>query len=75
MDVAIAHLCANDPAMGRVIEAVGPFTLKPRGHGFRMLVRSILSQQISMSRGALDSKAAGKAAGDHAIHSRNGLPD
>jgi DNA-3-methyladenine glycosylase II len=49
MDAAVAHLCANDSAMASVIEAVGPFTLKPRGHGFRMLVRSILSQQISMS--------------------------
>jgi DNA-3-methyladenine glycosylase II len=48
MEVAIAHLRASDPVMARVIGAVGPYTLKPSRHGFRMLVRSILSQQISM---------------------------
>ncbi len=33
--------------MRRLIDDVGPFTLKPQRGGFSMLVRSILSQQIS----------------------------
>jgi DNA-3-methyladenine glycosylase II len=49
METAIAHLRANDPVMGRLIDDVGPYTLRPRRNGFDMLVRSILSQQISMA--------------------------
>jgi DNA-3-methyladenine glycosylase II len=48
VDAAIAHLRANDAVLAEVMDAVGPYTLKPSRHGFRMLVRSILSQQISM---------------------------
>ena len=41
------HLKKSDPVMRRLIEAVGPFTLRLDRDRFRMLVRSIISQQIS----------------------------
>ena len=46
-ELAIAHLRAADPIMGGIIEEVGPFTLRPQRDRFGMLVRSIISQQIS----------------------------
>jgi DNA-3-methyladenine glycosylase II len=45
----LAHLRSVDEVMGRLIEQVGPFGLKPRRNRFEMLVRSIISQQISGS--------------------------
>jgi DNA-3-methyladenine glycosylase II len=44
---AIKHLRRVDPVMGDLIGKAGPFTLKPERDRFGMLVRSILSQQIS----------------------------
>jgi len=41
------HLRKRDPVMRRLIDAVGPFTLPLDRDRFRMLVRSIISQQIS----------------------------
>jgi DNA-3-methyladenine glycosylase II len=49
LEIALNHLRSNDPILGRVIADVGPYTLKPQRNGFGMLVRSILSQQISMA--------------------------
>lgn len=49
MEAALTHLRANDPVLARVIDDVGPYTLRPQRNGFGMLVRSILSQQISMA--------------------------
>ena len=43
------HLRATDPAMRNIIDAVGPFTLGLDRDRFGMLVRSIISQQISGS--------------------------
>jgi DNA-3-methyladenine glycosylase II len=43
------HLRAADPVMKAVIDAVGPFTLSLERDRFGMLVRSIISQQISGS--------------------------
>jgi DNA-3-methyladenine glycosylase II len=43
------HLRAADPVMRSVIDAVGPFTLRLERDRFAMLVRSIISQQISTS--------------------------
>jgi DNA-3-methyladenine glycosylase II len=43
------HLRAADPVMKAVIDAVGPFTLRLERDRFGMLVRSIISQQISTS--------------------------
>lgn len=47
MQVALTHLKTSDRILARLIYDVGPFTLKPQRGGFAMLVRSILSQQIS----------------------------
>jgi len=44
----ISHLRAADPVMDRLIEQVGDFSLRLERDGFRMLVNSILSQQISI---------------------------
>jgi len=44
---AIAHLTASDPRLGAVIAAVGPYGLRLERDRFYMLVRSIISQQIS----------------------------
>jgi len=44
---ALAHLRSGDPIMGRLIEGVGPFALKPRRNRFHTLVKAIVSQQIS----------------------------
>ena len=43
------HFRRADPLLARVIEQVGPCTLKPRRDRFKILVRSILSQQISVA--------------------------
>lgn len=44
---AIHHLKTVDPVMKNLIKQAGPFTLKLNRDRFGMLVRSILSQQIS----------------------------
>jgi DNA-3-methyladenine glycosylase II len=43
------HLRAADPVMAAMIDAVGPFTLRFDPDRFGLLVRSIISQQISTS--------------------------
>jgi DNA-3-methyladenine glycosylase II len=43
------HLRASDPVMKAMIDAVGPFTLRFNNDRFGLLVRSIISQQISTS--------------------------
>lgn len=47
-DPATAHLLAVDPVMRRLIEDIGPFTLKPRvGRSpFESLARAIAYQQL-----------------------------
>ena len=47
IEAAIRHLKSADPIMHRLIKRAGPFTLKLDRNRFAMLVRSILSQQIS----------------------------
>src|SRR5436305_252561 len=43
------HFRRHDPVMHGVIRRIGPYRLKPAGRDrFGMLVRSIISQQISM---------------------------
>jgi len=48
-DIAAArrHLRRSDPVLRGLIDRVGPFTLKVQRDRFNMLVRSIVSQQIS----------------------------
>jgi DNA-3-methyladenine glycosylase II len=41
------HLRAADPVMKAIVDAVGPFTLGLERNRFRMLICSIISQQIS----------------------------
>ena len=43
----VRHLRQYDPVLRPVIDRVGPFALRLQGARFPMLVRSILSQQIS----------------------------
>ena len=45
----LAHFRKRDPVMARAMRRVGPFTLKANRERFGMLVRSIISQQISTS--------------------------
>ena len=47
IDAAIRHLKTVDPVISDLIDRAGPFTLKLNRNRFGMLVRSILSQQIS----------------------------
>lgn len=47
IESAVIHLRKSDKRMKRVIDAVGPFTLKLQRDRFKMLVRSIVWQQIS----------------------------
>ena len=46
---ARAHLRKTDPVMRRMINDVGQFKLRRESNRFGMLVRSIISQQISVS--------------------------
>jgi DNA-3-methyladenine glycosylase II len=47
IEAAIRHLKLVDPVMSELIDRAGPFTLKVERNRFGLLVRSILSQQIS----------------------------
>ena len=47
IEAAIRHLKTADPVMSNLIDRAGPFTLKLDRNRFGILVRSILSQQIS----------------------------
>jgi DNA-3-methyladenine glycosylase II len=64
LQTAVAHVRASDPVMRRLIEAVGPFTLRPeRTRRFSVLARAIISQQVSTAaartiRGRLESLLA-----------------
>lgn len=44
---AVAHLRRRDPVMRGLIDRVGRFTLRPQRERFRLLIRAIISQQIS----------------------------
>ncbi|MBX3730577.1 MAG: DNA-3-methyladenine glycosylase 2 family protein [Candidatus Sumerlaeia bacterium] len=45
---AVAHLRAADPAMERVIEAVGPFALPERPADLHLLCASVIGQSLSI---------------------------
>ncbi len=49
---AIEHVSLSDPIMASVIQAVGPYGLQTDGSPFRMLVRSITGQQLSVKAAA-----------------------
>ena len=46
---ALKTLAKVDPIMGSLIRRVGPFTLTVESGGYEILVRSMLSQQISLA--------------------------
>ena len=48
----LRHLRKSDAVLAMVIKSVGPFTLKKMPGGFEVVVRSILSQQISTAAAA-----------------------
>lgn len=61
VQTGLDHLRAADPVMRKLIRAVGPYTLRPTRNRFGILVRSIISQQISTAaarniRGRLDAR-------------------
>jgi len=47
IQLALRHLRARDPVMRAMIDSVGPYTLRFERNRFRLLVRAIISQQIS----------------------------
>jgi DNA-3-methyladenine glycosylase II len=47
LDLGVAHVHKADPVIRPIIEVVGPITLRPARDRFAVLVRSIISQQIS----------------------------
>lgn len=47
VEAGLAHLRASDPALRPLIDAVGPFTLRLERRRFSVLVRAIISQQVS----------------------------
>ncbi len=48
IQTGIVHLRASDPVMQQLIDAVGPFTLRPeRRRRFSVLARAVISQQVS----------------------------
>jgi DNA-3-methyladenine glycosylase II len=49
IETAIRHLKTADPIMGDLIDQAGPFKIQLDRNRFGMLVRSIISQQISTS--------------------------
>ncbi len=49
LQLALKHLRSRDPVIRIQFDHVGPFTLRLERNRFRMLVRSIVSQQISTS--------------------------
>ena len=57
---ALEHLHSADEAISDLIRRVGPFTVKVHRDRFELLVRSILSQQISM-KAAQSVEQAGRA--------------
>ena len=46
---ALKRLTRVDPVLGKVIRQVGEFAVKTEKGGYEILVRSILSQQISIA--------------------------
>ncbi|MBP2256972.1 DNA-3-methyladenine glycosylase family protein [Virgibacillus alimentarius] len=48
-DEAVKTLCANDPIMRKLVNAVGSIEITLRSDYFKSLVRSIIGQQISVA--------------------------
>ncbi len=65
------HLRAADPVMKAIIDAVGPYTLRFERDRFAMLVRSIVSQQISTSAARAIRKRLQELAGPTGLTAAN----
>ena len=65
------HLRTADPIMRAVIDAVGPFTLRLERDRFGMLVRSIISQQISTSAARSIRRRLQELAGPEGLKAAN----
>jgi DNA-3-methyladenine glycosylase II len=65
------HLRAADPVMKNIMDAVGPFTLSLERDRFRMLVCSIISQQISGSAAVAIIGRLRKLAGPGGLRAAN----
>jgi DNA-3-methyladenine glycosylase II len=65
------HLRSADPVMKTIIDAVGPFTLGLDRNRFRMLICSIISQQISGSAAASIFARLRKLAGPRGVNPAN----
>ena len=65
------HLRAADPVMKDIIDAVGPFRLGLERDRFRMLVCSIISQQISGSAATSIFRRLRKLAGPGGLNAAN----
>src|SRR5207244_2128870 len=63
---AVAHLIATDVRWRAVIERVGPCRLRPHKDRFGLLVRSIISQQISKQAAiSIDARLRGLTGRPH----------
>jgi DNA-3-methyladenine glycosylase II len=71
IQTARRHLRAADPVMKAVIDAVGPYTLRFERDRFAMLVRSIVSQQISTSAARAIRKRLQELAGPAGLTAQN----
>ncbi len=65
------HLRANDPVMKSMIDSVGPYTLRFDRDRFGLLVRSIVSQQISTSAARAIRKRLIELAGRDGLTAEN----
>jgi DNA-3-methyladenine glycosylase II len=61
------HFKKVDPTLAKIIQQVGPMTLKPQRDRFKMLVRSILSQQVSTAAAASIRKKLEAKLGDAGV--------
>ena len=71
IESARRHLRAADPVMQSIIDAVGPYTLWFEQDRFAMLVRSIVSQQISTSAARAIRKRLQDLAGPEGLTAAN----
>jgi DNA-3-methyladenine glycosylase II len=68
---AIRHLKTADPVMRSMINAVGPFTLRFERDRFGLLIRSIISQQISTSAAKAIRQRLAELAGPDGLTATN----
>ena len=71
IQTACRHLRAADPVMKVIIDAVGPYTLRFERDRFAMLVRSIVSQQISTSAARAIRRRLQELAGPQGLTAQN----